>query len=940
MEQGTTTQNGGESNPLDTEGLCLLSLDGGRVRGLSTLYILKYIMDRLNHERKNNTPSIPPVKPCDVFDLIGGTSTGGLIAIMLGRLEMDVDGCIAAYNDLAAAVFGKKSRFPFVQSGRSETDLLNDGVERGCRTFVCSIDRDMKDMIRLRSYSLPDEPNIPATICKAALATSAATTFFDPVDIEGRTFADGGFGANNPVDEVEGEAANIWRPETRELGPLVKCFISIGTGNPGKKPFEDGVPRFLGETVVQIVTETEATERKFIARWRKHFDEKKYFRFNVEFRNNKCRVYFCPSQTQRSALWIMPFQRNPHFVGRSEEIAKIETILSRDDRCARAAIFGLGGVGKTQIALEFVNRWKDKHPDCSVFWIPVTTLQRMLEAYLDIGKLLRISGIEQNKANAESLVCQHLSDEASGKWLLVFDNADSTDIWMESTDGGTNSSCRIDGLPRSNKGSILFTTRTRKLATKLVGKNVVSVDEMDDTTARRMLKEALINRSLLDDRQATEGLLKKLTYPPLAISQAAAYVNANRVDLHEYAKLLDDTEQNQIELLSEDFEDEGRYQDTKNPIATGTLGKWTTKALDQLERKVPKHHNRTNRSEWRIYLPHARYSLDADENWDPLRKAELLFNYGKCTVADGRYHEAGKAFANALGTQKKRLGPQHLSTLESMNRLARTYRNQGRLDAAVQLRKEVLEIRKTKLGPEHPDTLHSMNNISITYTQQGQWDAAKTLQERVVETQKNLLGAQHHNTLQSMSNLAVTYWQTGHSDVAEKLQVEILDIRKRVLGAEHPSTLITMNNLAYIWKDQGRIPDAISLMRECARKSSTPPKYSGYFYVLGNGATPSDLDRRSHFMVHEVGGMEWTSPTMTPPRRILADGIVSKQNIDYATSVPKELQVCDQSYVRLPEHFVAETQMSLGVLDNLSGSIMGWKLHGKRQQQRHGLQWT
>jgi predicted acylesterase/phospholipase RssA len=63
--------------------------------------------------------------------------------------------------------------------------------------------------IRLRSYSLPDELNIPATICDAALATSAATGFFDPVSIGVRRFVDGALGANNPVDEVEGEASNI-----------------------------------------------------------------------------------------------------------------------------------------------------------------------------------------------------------------------------------------------------------------------------------------------------------------------------------------------------------------------------------------------------------------------------------------------------------------------------------------------------------------------------------------------------------------------------------------------------------------------------------------------------------------------------------------------------------------------------------------------------------
>lgn len=84
------------------------------------------------------------------------------------------------------------------------------------------------------------------------------------------------------MDEVESEASNIWCSETGDLKPLVKCFISIGTGNPGKKPFEDNMVKFLGRTVVHIATETENTEKRFIARWARHFDEKRYFRFNVE----------------------------------------------------------------------------------------------------------------------------------------------------------------------------------------------------------------------------------------------------------------------------------------------------------------------------------------------------------------------------------------------------------------------------------------------------------------------------------------------------------------------------------------------------------------------------------------------------------------------------------------------------------------------------------
>jgi len=170
---------------------------------------------------------------------------------------------------------------------------LNEGEEREVHgeirrdgaddiSFVCTIDQDTKSIVRLRSYVLPEESNIPATICQATLATSAATTFFEPVHIGNQMFADGGLGANNPVDEVEGEAANIWCSEDRDVKPLVKCFISIGTGNPGNNSFEDSTIKFLHQAVVEITIETGNTENKFMARWAKNFDKRRYFRFNVE----------------------------------------------------------------------------------------------------------------------------------------------------------------------------------------------------------------------------------------------------------------------------------------------------------------------------------------------------------------------------------------------------------------------------------------------------------------------------------------------------------------------------------------------------------------------------------------------------------------------------------------------------------------------------------
>lgn len=81
---------------------------------------------------------------------------------------------------------------------------------------------------------------------------------------------------------MEEEAANIWCSNSRELMSLVKCFVSIGTGNPGKKAIEDNMLRFVKHTLVDLVTETERTETRIIARWQRLFDEKRYYRLNVE----------------------------------------------------------------------------------------------------------------------------------------------------------------------------------------------------------------------------------------------------------------------------------------------------------------------------------------------------------------------------------------------------------------------------------------------------------------------------------------------------------------------------------------------------------------------------------------------------------------------------------------------------------------------------------
>lgn len=93
------------SNPTPSKRKILLSLDGGGVKGISSLLILDRVMAELKEEldKRGGQPGIP--KPCDVFDLAGGTSTGGLIALMLFRLQLDTQTAIAKFKKIAEDLF-------------------------------------------------------------------------------------------------------------------------------------------------------------------------------------------------------------------------------------------------------------------------------------------------------------------------------------------------------------------------------------------------------------------------------------------------------------------------------------------------------------------------------------------------------------------------------------------------------------------------------------------------------------------------------------------------------------------------------------------------------------------------------------------------------------------------------------------------------------------
>ncbi|CAN9313493.1 unnamed protein product [Alternaria alternata] len=281
--------------------LCLLSLDGGGVRGRSTLMILKRIMEAIN-------PEDPP-NPCDYFHMICGTSTGGLIALMLGRLRMTVDQCIEAYDEMSPDVFTKIHHRVNLMNGESQgrfdhealekhvkelvsdrffnaNELLKDKLSMGaCKTFVCVTSQRTGRPVILSSYYNDrrgtDMLNI-TKIWEAARATSAATTFFDPITIGDETFIDGATGANNPVRYMMAEARDVFNNGKTLSEDDFRCIVSIGTGIPSLTAFGPGL-KDVAKGLKAIATDTEEEADSFRKDYTSLFGypNPRAFRFNV-----------------------------------------------------------------------------------------------------------------------------------------------------------------------------------------------------------------------------------------------------------------------------------------------------------------------------------------------------------------------------------------------------------------------------------------------------------------------------------------------------------------------------------------------------------------------------------------------------------------------------------------------------------------------------------
>ncbi|KAH7201431.1 hypothetical protein DER44DRAFT_812204 [Fusarium oxysporum] len=470
-------------------------------------------------------------------------------------------------------------------------------------------------------------------------------------------------------------------------------------------------------------------------------------------------------------VFHVPFLENPLFVGRDDVLMKLQSLLF-ESHSRKVALVGLGGIGKTQIALQLAYWIKEKKRDYSVFWVPALSSASFEQACVQIMDVCDISTTNNNKVDAVESVHQYLSSKRAGKWLLVVDNADDAQTVMGSV--GTESGI-YRSLPQSDQGQILFTTRYRKVAVSVAGRNILDVPAMDRDEARRYLKEALIQEMSSSDEQVIDHLLTLLTHLPLAITQAAAYLNENQISLTEYLQLFENTDRDRIELLSAEFQDDTRYEQSQDPVirradelasrilmflayvepksvpqsmlpegesqqqltrALGTLcgyrfldRRGSSKVFDMHSlvhlatreatiarlREIFPTDDWENREVWRQYLPHATKLLRCPE-----------YDWSKELCELGYWVEAVELLEHS-----------HPSRLASQHALAGVYEANGQIEEAVKLLEHVVAVKEKTLS--HPSRLASQHALAGAYQANGQIKEAVKLLEHVVAVQEKTL---------------------------------------------------------------------------------------------------------------------------------------------------------------------------------------------------------
>jgi tetratricopeptide (TPR) repeat protein len=539
--------------------------------------------------------------------------------------------------------------------------------------------------------------------------------------------------------------------------------------------------------------------------------------------------------------------RNPFFTGREGVLAQLQEALA--DR-GRAALSGLGGVGKTQTALEYAHRHLEEYD--YIFLASASSLEALLSSYVTIAGLLQLpESTAKEQALAVDAVKRWLGSQEC--WLLILDNADDL--------GSTRAF-----LPWRKKGHVLLTTRAHSAGATA---RRVEIREMETEEGALFLlrratciaEDAVLEAAVEDDHSNAEKIATQLDGLPLALDQAGAYIEETGCGLSGY---LDLYRSHAAELLRR----RGVLTpDHLDPVATTwvlsfeNIQEANPGAAELLRfcaflhpEGIPEEVFRKGALElgpllgpvgsdalaWNVALSEIlKYSLlRRDANVRTLeihRLVQAVLRQGmdeatQRSWAERAVHAVNRAFPKvefSTWPLCERLLGQAQACAELTNQWAFEFpeatrlltqagfylSERGRYTDTEPLYECARAIREKTLGPEHPDVAENLNYLAVLYADQGQHAQAKPLCQRALAIREKALGPEHPDVAESVNNLASLYAAQGQYAQAKPLCQRALAIREKALGPEHPDVAYSLNGLATFYNSQRQYTQAETLYR-------------------------------------------------------------------------------------------------------------------------------
>jgi tetratricopeptide (TPR) repeat protein len=550
---------------------------------------------------------------------------------------------------------------------------------------------------------------------------------------------------------------------------------------------------------------------------------------------------------------IIPFSRNQSFVGRELQLAELEAkLFSNEQTTTRLAIVGPGGTGKSQLALEAAYRTKRNNKSCSVFWMDASDIDSLYQSYASVAQKLGIPGCDDDQADIKQVAKRCVAAISARQCLLIYDNVEGTAL-RPSGSSTTQAADLTDFLPHSKLCSIVITTTESNTAEELAPQNVTVLHELTPDTALRMLQNRLTRPLSNAEQPEAIRLLRELSHLPLAVSQAAACMNASNMTVQQYQAQLHKHNQAALEQSNDLREGEqGESSLRKAVAATLSLSIGQVRQSNAIAAEHLYFAACVDRKDILLDLlkaasPQARE--DAIKTLDRYalvtrRPAESAFDVHQLVhqalreqlQVQGRLHERTQrtvtqllqVFPNSDHSNRskwRRLLPHAQYALSHSEKkddkegtnlaefCARALESDGQYNRAEELCMQVVESRRRVLGSKHPDTLTSVDNLGSVLESQGKYEEAEAMHRRALEAREKVLGREHPDTLTSVSNLGLVLESQGKYEEAEAMHRRALEGSEKMLGREHPDTLTSVSNLGLVLKSQGKYEEAEAMHR-------------------------------------------------------------------------------------------------------------------------------